>query len=178
VDTQILGLRKKLGQAGNVIETIRGVGYRFRSDMAKTTDEDNAVLRQADDCRQEQEKLKKFAVASKTGAVVDLHFGHTDEFYIYESDGQQTRFLETRKVSKYCQNGSEDRSKEDRWDGVISALADCSAVLALRIGPTPEKRLNDSGIKTIMTYEMAEKAVAMAAKEINKEAVPLQEYKV
>jgi two-component system phosphate regulon response regulator PhoB len=30
VDVQILGLRKKLGEAGEMIETIRGVGYRFR----------------------------------------------------------------------------------------------------------------------------------------------------
>ena len=29
VDVQILGLRKKLGEAGNMIETIRGIGYRF-----------------------------------------------------------------------------------------------------------------------------------------------------
>jgi two-component system phosphate regulon response regulator PhoB len=27
---QILALRKKLGQAGEMIETIRGVGYRFK----------------------------------------------------------------------------------------------------------------------------------------------------
>ncbi|MCL2213785.1 MAG: response regulator transcription factor [Treponema sp.] len=31
VDVQILGLRKKLGSAGDVIETIRGVGYRFKA---------------------------------------------------------------------------------------------------------------------------------------------------
>jgi len=31
IDVQILGLRKKLGKAGDMIETIRGVGYRFRS---------------------------------------------------------------------------------------------------------------------------------------------------
>lgn len=30
VDVQIVGLRKKLGKAGNEIETVRGVGYRFR----------------------------------------------------------------------------------------------------------------------------------------------------
>ena len=29
VDVQIVGLRKKLGQLGNYIETVRGVGYRF-----------------------------------------------------------------------------------------------------------------------------------------------------
>jgi two-component system phosphate regulon response regulator PhoB len=30
VDVQILNLRKKLGNAGNYIETVRGVGYRFK----------------------------------------------------------------------------------------------------------------------------------------------------
>jgi len=30
VDVQIVGLRKKLGPFGKYIETVRGVGYRFR----------------------------------------------------------------------------------------------------------------------------------------------------
>ncbi len=30
IDVQIVGLRKKLGQAGSYIETVRGVGYRFK----------------------------------------------------------------------------------------------------------------------------------------------------
>jgi two-component system phosphate regulon response regulator PhoB len=30
VDVQIVGLRKKLGDHGKYIETVRGVGYRFR----------------------------------------------------------------------------------------------------------------------------------------------------
>jgi two-component system, OmpR family, alkaline phosphatase synthesis response regulator PhoP len=30
VDVQIVGLRKKLGEAGENVETVRGVGYRFR----------------------------------------------------------------------------------------------------------------------------------------------------
>ena len=30
VDVQVVGLRKKLGQAGQYIETVRGVGYRFK----------------------------------------------------------------------------------------------------------------------------------------------------
>jgi len=29
VDVHIVGLRKKLGECGKYIETIRGVGYRF-----------------------------------------------------------------------------------------------------------------------------------------------------
>jgi two-component system phosphate regulon response regulator PhoB len=30
VDVQVVGLRKKLGEYGKLIETVRGVGYRFR----------------------------------------------------------------------------------------------------------------------------------------------------
>jgi two-component system phosphate regulon response regulator PhoB len=30
VDVQIVSLRKKLGDSGNLIETVRGVGYRFK----------------------------------------------------------------------------------------------------------------------------------------------------
>jgi two-component system phosphate regulon response regulator PhoB len=30
VDVQIVGLRKKLGNAGKYIQTVRGVGYRFK----------------------------------------------------------------------------------------------------------------------------------------------------
>jgi two-component system phosphate regulon response regulator PhoB len=32
VDVQIMGLRKKLGEAGDMIETIRGIGYRFKTE--------------------------------------------------------------------------------------------------------------------------------------------------
>jgi two-component system, OmpR family, alkaline phosphatase synthesis response regulator PhoP len=33
VDVQIVGLRKKLGSAGRCIETVRGVGYRFKESI-------------------------------------------------------------------------------------------------------------------------------------------------
>ncbi len=34
VDVQVHGLRKKLGVAGCLVETVRGVGYRFRTDTS------------------------------------------------------------------------------------------------------------------------------------------------
>ncbi|MBN2685885.1 MAG: response regulator [Pontiellaceae bacterium] len=33
VDVQIVGLRKKLGDAGQYIETVRGIGYRFKEEV-------------------------------------------------------------------------------------------------------------------------------------------------
>ena len=32
IDVQVFGLRKKMGKAGDMIETVRGIGYRFKSD--------------------------------------------------------------------------------------------------------------------------------------------------
>jgi MoaA/NifB/PqqE/SkfB family radical SAM enzyme len=109
--------------------------------------------------------IRRFAVATRSGAVVDLHFGHAEEFYIYESDGCESRFIETRKVAKYC-NGPECDDKEDRWETVLRAVSDCAGVLALRIGLVPEKRLQESGISAITTYERVETAVKQAAESI------------
>ena len=36
VDVQIVGLRKKLGSLGHFIETVRGVGYRFREKISSS----------------------------------------------------------------------------------------------------------------------------------------------
>ena len=33
VDVQIAGLRKKLGEYSAYVETVRGVGYRFKEDV-------------------------------------------------------------------------------------------------------------------------------------------------
>jgi DNA-binding response OmpR family regulator len=31
IDVHIMGLRQKLGDSGDMIETIRGIGYRFKT---------------------------------------------------------------------------------------------------------------------------------------------------
>ncbi len=36
VDVQVVGLRRKLGECGTYIETVRGIGYRFREDLEDT----------------------------------------------------------------------------------------------------------------------------------------------
>lgn len=42
-----------------------------------------------------------YAIASKSGINVDLHFGHTDEFYIFEYANGEVRFKEKRNIEKY-----------------------------------------------------------------------------
>jgi len=104
---------------------------------------------------------RRFAVATKSGAIVDMHFGHAEQFYIYESDGENVRFVETREVAKYC-DGAECDDKRDKWESVINAVSDCSAVIALRTGLAPEKRLKEKGIDVITTYDRVETAVLSA----------------
>jgi MoaA/NifB/PqqE/SkfB family radical SAM enzyme len=141
-----------------------------RSDAVGTLGEDISIELREDAgertyfAEPQAEKPRRFAVATRTGAIVDTHFGQADEFYIYESDEANARFVETRKVNKYC-NGPQCENKEDRWNSVIHAVSDCEAVLALRIGPTPEKRLKENGIEPITTYERVETAVVEAAKK-------------
>jgi two-component system phosphate regulon response regulator PhoB len=33
IDVQVLGIRKKLGDRADLLETVRGVGYRFRDEQ-------------------------------------------------------------------------------------------------------------------------------------------------
>lgn len=137
-----------------------------RSDAVGTLDEDISLgLLDTMSAAPAINKRRRFAVATKNGTIVDMHFGHAQEFYIYECNAANTQFVETRKVSKYC-DGLECGDKEDRWESVIRAVADCKVVLALRIGSVPEKRLKENGIGVFTTYERVETAVAAAAREI------------
>ncbi len=151
---EIMSIREQCGTDIKQMKHCR----QCRSDAAGTLDEDISIeLR-------EVSKPRRFAVATRTGAIVDTHFGQANEFYIYEGDEKNTKFIETRKVTKYC-NGPQCENKEDRWQSVISAVSDCEAVLAMRIGPTPEKRLKENGIEAITTYERVETAVSQAAQK-------------
>jgi MoaA/NifB/PqqE/SkfB family radical SAM enzyme len=159
---EIATLRGKCG--GNIRQMTHC--RQCRSDAAGTLDGDLSL-----DLREtvlspvaEKTNYLLYGVATKSGAIVDMHFGHALEFYIYESDGEQVRFVETRKVSKYC-NGTDCEDKQDQWESVIRAVGDCAAVLALRTGMAPEKRLKEKGIDVITTYERVETAVLLAAKE-------------
>lgn len=112
----------------------------------------------------QESENKKYAVATKSGILVDQHFGHVDEFYIYESDGKAVKFYEKRKVSKYCTDQNCDDA-ESKMDSILNAVQDCDGVLALRIGFAPSQKLQAKGIKTFMTYDRIEDAVKTAANQ-------------
>ncbi|SHH99758.1 nitrogenase cofactor biosynthesis protein NifB [Sporobacter termitidis DSM 10068] len=138
-----------------------------RADAVGTLDEDQSLSFRSP-CKsagaRSVTKTKKYAVASKSGSLVDQHFGHAREFYIYESDGAAVRFIEKRLVKNYC-NGKEDcfEDKKPAMDSILSAVSDCGYVLALRIGDAPARKLQSLGIEVISTYDRIEDAVLKAA---------------
>ncbi|MDR1288584.1 MAG: nitrogenase cofactor biosynthesis protein NifB [Treponema sp.] len=106
-----------------------------------------------------------FAVASKDGMLVDQHFGHTENFYMYQYKNGQVVFLERREVSRYC-SGPDDCGKkhEELIDSIIKTIEGCSAVITMRIGEMPKRRLEEKGISVFMTYDYVTDAVREAAK--------------
>ncbi len=120
---------------------------------------------------QVEEKPILFAVSSKSGVLVDQHFGHATDFYIYEYKDNNIRFKERRSVSKYC-DGSEScdgmggGSKEGKIDAILETVKDCKGVLAMRIGEAPKQRLKENSIETFTTYDRIEDAVKQAAQKL------------
>nr|HML49407.1 NifB/NifX family molybdenum-iron cluster-binding protein [Clostridia bacterium] len=106
------------------------------------------------------------AVASKSGMLVDQHFGHAEEFLIYQSDGNTARFVEKRPVPRYCEGPEDCDEKAGKMERLLSVLTDCQGVLALRIGNSPTEKLNSRSIRTFMSCDRIEDAVIRAAREL------------
>ncbi len=90
------------------------------------------------------------AVATKGGGIVNQHFGHAKEFQIFEVDGVEAKFVGHRKVDLYCQTGYGESAT---LEGIISAIKDCKAVLASKIGDCPEEMLLKAGIQPVQGYD-------------------------
>jgi MoaA/NifB/PqqE/SkfB family radical SAM enzyme len=105
----------------------------------------------------------RVAVATKSGVRVDQHFGHAEAFRVYEYAGGTVRFVENRPVPAYCRSSGECGLRTDRIDAIIETIADCAAVLSLRIGELPRAALAERGIRPVMHYDFIETAVREAA---------------
>lgn len=98
----------------------------------------------------------RVAVASKDKGLTNQHFGHAQEFLIYDVDANQAELIETRPVKKYChgqEGGAGDLTE------IITILSDCTAVIVAKIGAVPESRLQSAGIEVVQVYDTIENAV-------------------
>jgi nitrogenase cofactor biosynthesis protein NifB len=108
----------------------------------------------------------QFAVSSKDGSIVDLHFGHTKVFFIYEYKNGKVLLKEKRTVENYCSGTEACAKNANRLEAVIGAIEDCNGVIAMRVGNAPEHALSNRGVGVFVTYDYTENAVREAAKKM------------
>jgi len=94
-------------------------------------------------------RIYKVAVTSKYKKLVDLHYGHAEAFHIYETDGINAKFIESRPTSKYCGGTVGCDEAEEIKNAVIQRINDCDAVLTMRIGYEAKKRLQEQKIVVV-----------------------------
>lgn len=118
-----------------------------------------------------EEETYTIAIASKSGLMVDEHFGHANEFYIYKIKNRETAFVEKRMVLKYCTGEEECDSEESKINHIINTISDCDAILVMRIGYNPSKVLESKGISVIQTCGRIQEAVESALLKLKKECL-------
>lgn len=97
----------------------------------------------------------RVAIATKGGGIVNQHFGHAREFFIYDVDGEQATLQEIRTIAQYC-HGPDDGPGD--LNDIIRILSDCEAVLVAKIGVGPDDRLRQAGIEPVQVYDVIETA--------------------
>jgi nitrogen fixation protein NifB len=110
-------------------------------------------------------KAYQVAVTSKYRQLVDLHYGHAEEFQIYLIDGSKISFVETRKTNKYC-GGTACDEAENIKEKVIKTISDCDAILTMRIGDDAQKRLRENGIFCFESCESVAEGLKHLAKTL------------
>ncbi|KZX15959.1 NifB/NifX family molybdenum-iron cluster-binding protein [Methanobrevibacter filiformis] len=103
----------------------------------------------------------KIAVASTDGNVVDLHFGDTNQFFIFNIKSNENEFEEIRKKTDIT---LEDHT--ERWRSSIDLIDDCKAVICRKIGKEPHIELRKMGIKAISLDCKVKDAVKECSKHL------------
>jgi predicted Fe-Mo cluster-binding NifX family protein len=109
-------------------------------------------------------KIKVAVCTTGSGGVVDLHFGHTTGFSIYEVEVEtlSIQFLEKRTVrGGYCKGPECDlpEDQEALLEHIVDLLKDCKFLLTRRIGEGPARALEKAGIQPVMSADTVGNAI-------------------
>ena len=85
----------------------------------------------------------RVAVASSDGKFINQHFGHTQQFYIFEKLEDRFQFLERRIGKAFCDGGEHDDTKLKE---AIDNIDDCAYVLTVQVGYGAVEALHERGI--------------------------------
>jgi nitrogen fixation protein NifX len=114
----------------------------------------------------------KVAVASNDGKFINQHFGHAQEFLIFDLNEDGTfEFVETRENVPTCNGGDHSVSA---LDSTLDIIKDTSIVLVSQIGPGASQFLLSNGIQPFMIPTYIDEALEKLAARI----VKLKEEKI
>jgi predicted Fe-Mo cluster-binding NifX family protein len=125
---------------------------RFRDDQTLSTSAD-----------EKSEKRFTALVTSSDRQIINQHFGHAENFYIYRYDEGMVQLLEIRDVKKYCGGPGECEDDEEKFAQISKAAADCDVILTMRIGERPRRFLEQQGKRVIATYGFINEEIQKAA---------------
>jgi nitrogen fixation protein NifB len=91
----------------------------------------------------------RVAVATRSGGLVDQHFGHARELLVYDVSRDGARLVGRRTMEQYCAAGDGD---DDALALALRALADCDAILVARIGRCPRGQLAAAGVEPVAEH--------------------------
>jgi predicted Fe-Mo cluster-binding NifX family protein len=106
----------------------------------------------------------KVAVASSDGIVVNQHFGHTEQFIIYDlKDKADFTFLEVRKINPPCSFGTHN---QNALEEAVEKISDCNYVLCYQIGKGAYEVLKERGIYAFAVGDYIEAALIRLLKTV------------
>jgi len=87
----------------------------------------------------------KVAFTSRTGELIDQHFGMAESFSVWELGPDEAHPVETLQV------GSTEHDEEDKIAARVALLADCAIVYTMQIGGPAAAKLVSHKIQPMKT---------------------------
>jgi nitrogenase cofactor biosynthesis protein NifB len=169
--TQMMHCRQCRADAAGTLNNDISAILESNMDSSGCKKSDAIFMKETPPVALEQEPLL-LAVSSRSGVLVDQHFGQASDFYIYSFNNGEIRFVERRGVGKYCDKttGCDGMGggKQAKFEEVYEAIKDCTCVVTMRIGDAPRLKLAEKGITAYMSFGRIEDSVMETVARYNR----------
>lgn len=100
--------------------------------------------------------VKKVAVTTEEGLLINQHLGHATHMYVYEVGDSNAAVPDIREAPQ-APHGPE------RWEALARILDDCEMILTEAAGPAPTEALAAQGIVIVLTEGLIDDALSAVA---------------
>lgn len=140
------------------LDKIENMDIDYAAAMEKRAAIQSAIAQEMEEKRNQRNVVKMpevapdhrpvlMAVATSGGGVINQHFGHANEFLVYEASPAGVRFIGHRRADRYCGGDETCGEAESVLARTIRSLEGCEVVLCSKIGYEPWGQLEEAGIQ-------------------------------